>query len=172
MFYPKKKNNLLIRTTSKSAIRLEKEIKKVKKHKILKKVCNVGFIDGDSLKWEVKMKFKKTELEKELEKVGHKTIELKIIFPEIYPMLPPQIQMISPRIASGKGFVNSGGTFCLENLSGNSWASGAKQNQMHCLLLQIWSFMQEDNLKFEEGKYTFKEGDEAFRKMRDALGWK
>lgn len=169
---PKEKNTLLIRSTSKSNIRLEKELKKISKHKILKKVCNVDLINSNMFRWMVKMKFKESVLEKELEKVKQKYIELELVFPETYPMFPPKIQMISPRIISGEGFVNSGGTFCLENLSSNSWAPGAKQNQMHCLLLQIWSFLQEDKLKFEEGKYTFAEGEEAFIKMRDALGWK
>jgi len=43
---------------------------------------------------------------------------------------------------------------------------------MHCLLLQIWSFLQEDKLKFIKGEYTFEEGDKAFTNMRNALGWK
>lgn len=62
-----------------------------------------------------------TELGRELRRSGASVIELEVFIPENFPLIPPQVRVLTPCFAPGSFFVHQHGALCLEILTTQGW---------------------------------------------------
>ena len=59
---------------------------------------------------------------KDMQKLGHKSITMHIIFPPDYPFSAPFMRVVRPRFAFRTGHVTLGGSICIELLTNSGWS--------------------------------------------------
>jgi ubiquitin-conjugating enzyme E2 Q len=127
--------------------------------------------EGDSnLKlWNIKIfKVDNPKLQDQLKKLNIPFITLEIKFPDLYPIEPPFIRIISPRFKLLTGHITSGGSICLQALSKQGWIP---TTNIESLIIQIKMALSDGGAIIDEinlgNTYTFEEAKIAFQRAEE-----
>jgi len=100
-------------------------------------------------------------------------ISMEMEFPPDYPMSPPFVRVLRPRIKFLTGHVTIGGSVCMEMLTKSGWRP---TNDIESILVQIRSEILSDpktRIDFSHGdrEYDKHEAKVAFQRMVQKYGW-
>lgn len=114
---------------------------------------------------------------KKFEKEAHQNyIELRVTFPPTYPINPPFIRFVYPRIVPGSGFVMGGGSICNSSLTLTHEDGGwSPIYDFEALFLNILSLCDSNNLRVDftnKTPYTVDEALKSFRMSSQSHNWK
>ncbi|KAL5022647.1 hypothetical protein ScPMuIL_001802 [Solemya velum] len=135
---------------------------------------------GDNLfVWDVQLKDfpDDTRLGKDLRKYATKhkrepVLQLEMQFPGDYPMSPPFVRLIRPRLAFLSGHVTIGGSICMEMLTKSGWRPC---NDIESILVQVRSeIMSDPEARLDQCSdraYGEQEARDAFNRMVHRYGW-
>ena len=114
-----------------------------------------------------------SDLQKDLEKIDGKCIDIEMVFPQDYPFKPPEVFIIQPPFISRTGHITAGGSICTELLTLTGWSS-VYDIQSICLHLRLTILAGDGRVDFSRigKKYTRNEGREAFRRVATDHHWK
>ena len=119
----------------------------------------------------------KLTLTKDLKKRGYPGITLEVTFPDGYPMSPPFIRVVKPRLLrymnGGGGHVTAGGGICMEILTTSKWDA---QYTIEGLLQIVHMLLSSKDpparlSKDHDRPYTMKEAKDAFHRVARAHNW-
>jgi ubiquitin-conjugating enzyme E2 Q len=79
---------------------------------------------GDNIgQWQVEVTSVPTDLPlwADMQRLGHRSITMHVIFPPDYPFSAPFMRVVRPRFAFRTGHVTIGGSICIELLTNGGW---------------------------------------------------
>lgn len=116
------------------------------------------------------------DIQKYQKQTGKNYIEFRISFPPDYPMNPPFIRVVEPRLKSHTGRVTLGGSLCTDvlTLTENGWNP---MYEIELLLSNIFTEMQaaEPKLRIDfsnSSPYTIEEARNSFLRVAADHRWK
>jgi len=131
----------------------------------------VELIEDDLYKWEIKLSEfdPESELAKDLEKYnkkhGVKDLTLRFYFPQDYPLSPPLVHVVTPKLTGG--YIFQGG-LCM-NILMQGWAPGISPES---LILQIRQVFMEGNARINNINkvefYSEQEARQGFHSVKSA----
>jgi ubiquitin-protein ligase len=112
---------------------------------------HIELIDNNMREWNVKIK----------------GINLKVIFPELYPFEPPFIYIEGPILKETK-YITIDGAICLEYLTPSHWQPVIS---IKSLLLQIEFMILPNTCIKKEGSYDFSKAKDSYKTLALGNGW-
>lgn len=111
-------------------------------------------------------------LQKQMEKLNIKFIEMEITFKDNYPFEPPFVRIIYPHFVERKGHITMGGSFCVDILTTQKWSSA---NSIESLMTVLKLIMLTGKAEIDESKpnkrYNLEEAIEAFNRALKTHNW-
>ena len=132
-------------------------------------IHKVELVNGEIKRWNVYIKMRdRRDLHKDLKRVNHGYIILRVRFDDEYPLKPPKVVVHSP-ILKGK-FIMRGGGICIDTLSDKYWSPVMS---MESVIVTVRSVIKEmDELSVEgSGKYDEQEAISAWERAMNKHGW-
>lgn len=166
-------------TSSIASKRLMKEIKSIPKVNEENKI-SLSYDEEDIYMWNCVIPIESinddSELYNDMKKYKIKNIRLQLRFPSTYPINPPFVRIITPRLKFQTGHVTSGGSICMEILTHSKEGGWSPSISVETLVVVIKSLLIEGNGRIDDTqlnkKYNLKEAEEAFKRMVISHGWK
>ena len=154
--------------------RLMDELRYLQSGDIKKNGFAVEPVDDDLFKWHAYFfgfDKKDEQIARDLDKVKGNKITLLITFPKDYPLRPPSVRVLRPRLQHMTGHVTIGGSVCFEMLTSQGWQP---QFNVESLLVSIRTNLVVGNARVDfnnKTDYTEAEANDAFDRMLRVHGW-
>ena len=150
--------------------RLAKEKKALVEENFAKSGFRVEFEEDDELIIHVYMSGfnEQTILYKSMKEKDVKELHIEMIIPINFPMAPPFIRIVSPRMCNWNGFISNGGTLCLDTLTDEAWSPSM---MLPILLVSLQEFMNTGAVSDKNGSYTLEEAKKGYKYTTDVHKW-
>ena len=100
-------------------------------------------------------------------------IQMELLFSPAFPMEPPFVRVVRPRLAFHTGHVTVGGSICIELLTSSGWSPAYT---LESLLVQLRSLFVAGEARLDPAQpdraYGEQEARDAFRRVAMQHGWK
>ncbi|MBA42856.1 MAG: hypothetical protein CMF62_02465 [Magnetococcales bacterium] len=152
------KNNSIsdTRLTKIATKRIIKELKNIKKKKKINNI-DVMIYNNDLTQWNITMKVRDIDL------------NLEMILGDNYPLEPPHIHLISPKVKSNNGYIGNNGSICIGVTSNKHWKP---IYSLEMVLLSTKFKLEDDLIEYKsKKKYNTSISIEEYQEICKRMNW-
>jgi ubiquitin-conjugating enzyme E2 Q len=155
--------------------RLMEELRHLEESQCWKHGFRVEVVNDNLFEWNAYFfgfDAKDEPIAKDLKKVSGERITLQVKFPKDYPIRPPSVRVLRPRLQHLTGHVTIGGSVCFEMLTSQGWQP---QFTVESLMISIRANLVAGGARVDfsnTSDYTEAEAKSAFDRMLSVHGWR